>query len=89
LAVLAGKAGKLEECHRFLQTSLEIYLQLGNMGRVLDTRKALGDVSARLGWLDQARAYYTANKLFLEEVGAHAVSLEYDRRLEQLNEAAG
>ena len=76
---------KPEEACRMMNESIEIYLRMGNMGRVLDARHLLGDLYAQLGQIEAARECFTANQTYLDEVGAHERSNQYTEKLAWLD----
>jgi predicted ATPase/DNA-binding SARP family transcriptional activator len=87
LLLLEYGVGNLDEAYILGRQCLEIYQQMDNFERLLDVRHVLGDISAKRGEVDEARAYFTANLAYSTQAGDEWRQSMYREWLAQLTSA--
>jgi DNA-binding SARP family transcriptional activator/predicted ATPase len=84
LASIARMTGRLEEAAQLIQHCIQIYDQMGNIGRLLDTRDFAGRLAAQTGHEELARQYFAANRACSNEIGDRSRSRYYAELIEKL-----
>jgi predicted ATPase len=86
LAHIEHQAGHLEEAHRVAHQSLEIYCQIGDAWRTVETRRMLGEIAEGLGKFDEAWDCFAANLAHFSRMGNCPGQDDYRSRLQRLDE---
>ena len=82
---LAKREGKLEEAFQYGCQGLQILEDLENNDRVLYIRYMLGEIAAKIGKINEARNFYSANVAVLSYLGNKDAQRFFEERLAELD----
>jgi tetratricopeptide (TPR) repeat protein len=89
LLYLEYEAGNLKEAYRVGRECLDIYNMISNFERMASVRHLLGEISEKLGSLDEARQYFERNLAYYTHIGNQAQIEYFKTRMEAVGATVG